>query len=260
MRSLPPQLMGPKTPLSCGVCFLSIILILTTFCGSAWTQQHAAFLSDVAEQLARHFPKVTGEVVKVEGDRIYLSLGARDHILPKLQLTLSRPRQLTAGSDGEEAVNRTEEAIGYVIVEEVFERYAVARLLEMPGTTAQRGDKVRITSGPVILGLLPVAGKTARASGHGNLTTALQSALQANARFDVVSANRVLLWSLEQGAPLEDGLTPEVILRMAEALRFNYVVIGTVKEVDGKAVLDVALLSPRLQRLVASSSTFLPSP
>ena len=192
--------------------------------------------------------------------RIYLSLGARDQILPNLQLTLSRPWQMTAGTDGEQVVNRTEEAIGYVIVEDVFEHYALARLLAIPETTVQRGDKVRMTSGPVILGLLPVADNAGRASSHGNLTTALQTALQANERFDVVSANHILLWSLEQGAPLEDGLTPDLILRMSEALRFNYVVVGTVKEVNGKAVLDVALLSPRLQRLVASGSVFLTSP
>lgn len=260
MRTLRPQMTGLKKPLPCCVWLLPIILFLAALCGGAWSEPHTALLSDVAEQLARHFPKVTGEVVKVENDGIYLSLGARDHILPNLQLTLSRPRQVANDSGGEPAVNRAEEAIGYVIVEEVFERYALARLLAMPGTAAQRGDVVRISSGPVALGVLPVADNTAPAASRGSLTAALQSALQVNERFNVVTANRILLWSLEQDTPLDDGLTPDLLLRMAEALRFNYAVVGMVKEVGGEAVLDVALLSPQLQRLVASGSTFLPSP
>ena len=88
----------------------------------------------------------------------------------------------------------------------------------------------------------------------------MQSALQVNERFSVVPANRILLWALEHDAPLEDGLSPELLLRMAESLRFSYAVVGMVKEVGGDPVLDVALLSPQLQRLVASGSAFLRSP
>ena len=240
--------------------FLTIYLLLAGLCNTVWSQPEAASLADVAEQLARHFPKVTGEVVKVEDDDIYLGLGARDEIIPGSQLTLFRPQPVGSETDGEQAVSRIEEAIGYVIVEKVFERYALARLLATPGTEARRGDKVRITSGPVVLGVLPIVDRTAPASRPTGLTTALQSALQVNERFSVVPANRILLWALEHDTPLEDGLSPELLLRMAESLRFSYAVVGMVKEVGGNPVLDVALLSPQLQRLVASGSAFLRSP
>jgi len=240
--------------------FFAIVLLLTGFCSAVWPQPEAVSLADVAEQLARHFPKVTGEVVRVEDDDIYLGLGARDDVMPGLQLTLFRPQDASPESDAEQAVSRVEEAIGYVIVEKVFERYALARLLATAGTEARRGDKVRITSGPVVLGVLPIIDSTAPASRPTGLTTALQSALQVNERFNVVPANRILLWALEHDTPLEDGLSPELLLRMAESLRFSYAVVGLVKEVGGNPVLDVALLSPQLQRLVASGSAFLRSP
>lgn len=239
---------------------LCLALLLLAFCNSAWSQPDAALFADVAEQLARSFPKVTGEVVKVEEGSIYLSLGARDDILPGLQLTLLRGREAAPETDAGQSVNRLEEAIGHVIVEQVFERYALAQLLALPGTEARRGDKVRITSGPVSLGILPVVNTTSQPRPHGRWTTALQSALAANGRFRVVTANRILLWSLEHDTPLENGLSPDLLRQMAQSLRFSYAVVGLVRDVGGEPVLDVALLSPHLQRLVASGSAFLPSP
>lgn len=242
------------------VWFLSIFLVSATLCSTAWSQPDAARLSDVAEQLARYFPKVTGEVIKVERDNIYVGVGARDGILPGIQLTLFRQQQTAPETGAQQTVNRVEEAIGYLIVEEVFERYALAGLLATPGREARRGDKVRITAGPISVGVLPIVDKTSRASLPGGLTAALQAALADNERFHVVSANRILLWSLEHDAPLENGLSPNVLLQMANSLRFGYAAVGTVKEVGGESILEVALLSPQVQRLVASGSVFLTSP
>lgn len=248
-----------KPPRSRAWLFCLALLLLTPAHG-AWSQPDAAVFTDVAEQLARYFPKVTGEVVKVEDGAIYLSLGARDDIRPGVQLTLLRARQAAPATDAAQEVNRLEEAIGYVIVEQVFERYALAQLLALPGAEAQLGDKVRITSGPLVLGVLPVANTTSQPLPHGRWTTALQSALEANGRFRVVTANRILLWSLEHDTPLENGVSPDLLRQMAQSLRFTYAVVALVKDLGGEPVLDVALLSPQLQRLVASGSAILPSP
>ena len=247
----------PKPPqnrlwLSC------IAVLLLAPCGDAWSQPGAAVFEDVAEQLARYFPKVTGEVVKVENGSVYVSLGARDHVLPRTQLTLLRPREAAPETEGEPAVSRLEEAIGYVIVEQVFETYALAQLLAPPDTEARRGDRVRITSGPVTLGVLPVGNTTSESFPRGRMTARLQSALQANGRFRVVAADRLLLWSLEHDTPLENGVSPDLLRRMAQSLRFTYAVVALVKDLGGEAVLDVALLSPQSERLVASGSAFLP--
>ena len=249
-----------KKPQQSRAWLLCLAALLLALCGSTWSQPDAVVFADVAEQLARYFPKVTGEVVKVEDGDIYLSLGARDDILPGTQLTLLRSREAASATDGEQAISRLEEAIGYVIVEQIFEGYALAKLLASPGTEAQRGDKVRITSGPVTLGVLPVVNGMPQPLPHGRWTMALQSALETNGRFRVVTANRILLWSLEHDTPLENGVSPDLLRQMAQALRFTYAVVALVKDVGGEPVLDVALLSPQLQRLVASGSAFLPTP
>ena len=249
-----------KKPARHGAWISSAFLVLTALCGTAWPQPDAGAFLDVAEQLARYFPKVTGEVVKVDDDHIYIGVGARHGVLQGLLLTLSRPQQIVSGTDTEQAVNRLEEAIGYVVVEEVFEHYALARLLALSETEARLGDKVRITSGPIVLGVLPIVYKALLASPPESVTAALQSALEVNERFQVVTANRILLWSLEHDTPLENGLSPSLLLRMADSLRFSYAVVGTLEEVDGEPVLDVVLLSPQLQRFVASGVAFLMSP
>ena len=246
-----------KPPRS-GLRLLCIVVLLLAPCGDAWSQPGTGVFEAVAEQLARYFPKVTGEVVKIENGSVYVSLGARDHVLPGTQLTLLRPREAAPETGGETAVSRLEEAIGYVIVEQVFETYALAQLLAPPDTEARRGDRVRITSGPVALGVLPVGNATAESFPRGRMTAGLQSALEANGRFRVVTANRLLLWSLEHDTPLENGVSPDLLRRMAQSLRFTYAVVALVKNVGGEAVLDVALLSPQSERLVASGSAFLP--
>ena len=234
--------------------------LLLAPCGDAWSQPGAAVFEDVAEQLARYFPTVTGEVVKVENGSLYVSLGARDHLLPGTQLTLLRPQEAAPESGREPAVSRLEEAIGYVIVKQVFETYALAQLLALPDTEARRGDRVRITSGPVALGVLPVGDTTSESFPRGGLTAGLQSALEANGRFRVVAASRLLLWSLEHDTPLENGVSPDLLRRMAQSLRFTYAVVALVKDAGGEPVLDVALLSPQSERLVASGSALLPPP
>ena len=40
-------------------------------------------------------------------------------------------------------------------------------------------------------------------------------------------------------------MSPDLLRQMAESLRFNYAVVALVKDVSGKPVLDVALLSPQ---------------
>lgn len=233
-----------------------ISVLLLASCGDARAQPGAALFEDVAGQLARYFPNVTGEVIRVADGSLYVSLGARDHVLPGTQLTLFRPRQAAPETAGEPAVSRLEEAIGYVVVEQVFETYALAQ----SDTAARRGDRVRMASGPVVLGVLPVGNATSASFPRGGMTAGLQSALQAHGRFRVVTADRLLLWSLEHDSPLESGVSPDLLRRMAQSLRFTYAVVALVKDVGGEPVLDVALLSPRSERLVASGSAFLPPP
>ena len=158
-----------------------------------------AAASDVAGQLAQRFPHLQGEVVDVQGEQLYLSLGARDQVLQGMRLNVFREgEELTSPSTGE-VLGRLEEDLGTVTVTQVAETYAVATLTDAAdGGTVQAGDKVRITAGRLSLGLLPVTDQTGRAMPSAALVDAVQRGLNATGRFFVVPRARLTVWLLER--------------------------------------------------------------
>ena len=104
--------------------------------------------SDMAGQLAQRFPHLQGEVVDVQGEQLYLSLGTRDQVLEGMRLNVFREGdELTSPTTGE-VLGHLEEDLGTVTVIQVAETYAVALLTDPAGeATVQAGDKVRITAG-----------------------------------------------------------------------------------------------------------------
>ena len=83
---------------------------------------------EVAGQMAQHFPHLQGEVVDVQGEQLYLSLGALDQVLEGMRLTVFREgKELTSPTTGE-VLGRLEDDLGTVTVTQVAETYAVGRL------------------------------------------------------------------------------------------------------------------------------------
>ena len=178
-----------------------------------------AAANDVAGQLAQRFPHLQGEVVEVQGEELYLSLGARDQVFEGMQLNVFREgKELTSPSTGE-VLGRLEEDLGTVTVTQVAETYAVAARTDAAGSaTVQAGDKVRITAGRLSLVLLPVTGQTGRAMPLAALTDAVQRGLDATGRFYVVPRARLTMWLLERDLSPGDVLAPEVMSEAASAL------------------------------------------
>ena len=178
-----------------------------------------AAASDVAGQLAQRFPHLQGEVVDVQGEQFYLSLGARDQLLEGMRLNVFREgEELTSPSTGE-VLGRLEEDLGTVTVTQVAETYAVAVLTHAAeGAAVQAGDKVRITAGRLSLGLLTVSDQTGRTMPLAAVADAVQHGLNATGRFYVAPRARLAVWLLERGLSPGDVLSPEVMSEMASAL------------------------------------------
>ena len=177
-----------------------------------------AAASDVAGQLAQRFPHLQGEVVDVQGEELYLSLGARDQVLEGMRLNVFREGdELTSPSTGE-VLGRLEEDLGTVTVTQVAETYAVAALTDTAsGVKVQAGDKVRITAGRLSLGLLPISDQTGRAMPLAASVDAVQHGLNATGRFHVLPRARLTVWLLERNLSPGDVLAPEVMSEMASA-------------------------------------------
>ena len=204
-----------------------------------------AAASDVADQLAQRFPHLQGEVVDVQGEELYLSLGARDQVLEGMRLNLFREgEELTSPTTGE-VLGRLEKDLGIVTVTQVAETYAVAALPGAAGgVTVQAGDKVRITAGRLSVSLLPVANQAGRTMPLAALADAVQRGLNATGRFNVMSRARLTVWLLERNLSLGDALTAEVMTEMASALGLAYLAEPVLRETGGTTVVELRLFAP----------------
>ena len=204
-----------------------------------------AAASDVAGQLAQHFPHMKGEVVDVQGELLYVSLGTRDQVLKGMRLSVFREgKELTSPTTGE-VLGRLEEQLGSVTVTQVAETYAVARL-ENPagGGRVRAGDKVRITAGRLSLALIPLGQRTEGGHSAVALADALQRALNATGRFNVMPRARVTLWLSEKDLLPGDAAVPEVLAKGAGTLGVAYLVQPVLRNVADTKVLELHLFAP----------------
>ena len=204
-----------------------------------------AAANDVAGQLARHFPHLQGEVVDVQGEQLYLSLGARDQVAENMQLDVFREgEELTSPSTGE-VLGRLEEDLGTVAITQVAETYAVAVRRDAAGRPpVQNGDRVRITGGRLSLVLLPENDPAGRAKPSDALLDALQRSLEATGRFAVVPRARLTLWVLERDLSPGDILPPESMIEAAAVLGVDYLVQPALRDAGDHTVVELRVLAP----------------
>jgi hypothetical protein len=243
--------------------FFSLLLVLLSFPCSVVSQEARsldAVGTDLATQLAQQFPKVSGEVVRVEGERIYLSLGAQDNILEHMRLSLFREGETITRPTTGEVLGRFEKTLGTVTVVKVFENYAVATLVEpVDKPSVQIGDRVRITAGRIALGVLPLVNQTRHVLPQDVLVKALQHALEATGRFRVVSQDRIAIWLLNRGVLPKGVIAPELLPQLAKDLQITYLLMPLGKNLQGVVALQLLLLSPtQPQTPVATASALLP--
>ena len=204
-----------------------------------------AAAGDVAGQLAQRFPHLQGEVVDVQGEQLYLSLGARDQVLEGMRLNVFREGEALISPTTGEVLGRLEEGLGTVAVTQVAETYAVAALMEPAGdATVQAGDKVRITAGRLSLGLLPVSDQTGGATSLAALSDAVQHGLDATGRFHVVPRVRLTIWLLERGLSPGDVLDPALMPEAADAMGAVYIVQPVLRKAGDTTVVELRLFAP----------------
>ena len=230
-----------------GLCLLWISAVLmwpcVAFAQAAYDLDAAA--SDVASQLARYFPPLQGEVVDVQGEQLYLSLGARNQVLKGTRLNVFREgKELTSPTTGE-VLGRLEEDLGMVTVTQVTETYAVGMLENADtGGRVQSGDRVRITAGRLSLALIPASDQTVGDLSISALTDAVQRGLDATDRFNVVAGARLALWLLERGLSPGDLQVSGVMAEAASALGVTYYAQPVLRDVSDSKVVELRLFAP----------------
>src|SRR2546428_895986 len=113
--------------------------------GTSGAQTAAPSLGVLVDQVVALFPKVDGEVIEVQGATVTLSLGSRDGLLAGVGLALYRQgRELRHPKTGE-VLGRTEQSVGRVAVQQVFEAYSIGTASQ--GSDVQAGYQAPVSAG-----------------------------------------------------------------------------------------------------------------
>src|SRR5262249_48085459 len=114
-------------------------------------------ITSLVAQVAALFPKVEGDVLKVDGGQVTLSIGQRDGVVAGVELTVIHEGEELKHPKTGEVLGRKEDTVGRVRVEEVAEAYAVARATMSKGGGITPGDKARVSAGKIRLTVLPLS-------------------------------------------------------------------------------------------------------
>ena len=218
-------------------------------------------LDRLSTEIVDLFPKVEGDVVKVQGNEAFITLGAPDNIREGMELSVVRKGEEFKHPLTGVALGRFEDDIGVIIINKVSESYSSGNVRLAKSTVNPRaGDRVRITKGKIQLALLPLRGDLPGWVSREELLERFRLALEQTGRFQVTAADNVRVYLAEKGIQPEETLSQDILARMAEDLRVTYAVASRTRQVGSESVLEVSLTGLALQRTLLTSSAILAEP
>jgi len=200
---------------------------------------------EIAERIGAAFPKVNGQIVGLEKDRVILDLGAKDAVIPGLELQVYREGQEFKHPYTGQILGRLDRDVGRVRVLEVQPNLSIAEIVQQAaGTMVQQGDKVRVTSARIIVALPNVDVSDVAGANTRSVTRDLTNALIKTNRFEVMPDQRIRAALAEEklGAT-EQLLDPAVLQVLWKRLRVTAVLLGKLGLLEKAVRWDVQVVS-----------------
>jgi hypothetical protein len=221
-----------------GVTLGLLLLVLAAVAATAQTSPSS--LGVLVDQVLGLFPKVDGDVLEVNGGAVTLSLGRKDGLVSGIELSVYREgRELRHPRTGA-LLGRTEQGVGRVVVEQVFEGYASGRVTQ--GTDVRPGDRARVSAGKIQLTVVPLV----EGVKDGLAETAVQElvdGLTRTGRFQVAMGDPLAVALLQQGLQRQEILEGKGLAPLAERFKVENALIVHVKPVQKKPFMDVRLFA-----------------
>jgi hypothetical protein len=246
--------------LSAPMVVLAVILGSVSF---PWAQTPArqasppssAPLQAIVNQIVSLFPRVSGDVVEVQGTTVTLSVGKRDGVVPGLELSLFREgRELRHPKTGE-VLGKTEKALGRVRVEEVAEAYSIGRV--EPGADVAPGDVARISAGKQRVTVVPFVGGVRDAVVEAALNDIVEG-LGRSGRIQVTMGDHVGVWVTQQGIKPDEFLDGKGLGESASRFKVDHLLALHFKTVDRKPYVDARFFALPSTTPVVASAAFVP--
>ncbi len=206
---------------------------------------YGAAAAEIAERIAAAFPKVTGQVIGLERERILLDLGTKDAVIPGLELQIYREGQEFKHPYTGQILGKLDRDVGRVRILEVQPNFCVAEVIQQTeGTMVQQGDKARVTSARVIVALPNVDVSDVAGANTRSVTRDLVNALIKTNRFEVMPDQRIRAALAEEKLTASDSLADPAVLQVLwKRLRVTAVLLGKLSLLEKSVRWDVQVLS-----------------
>jgi len=215
----------------------------------------SAALQAIVNQVVALFPRVSAEVIEVQGTAVTLSIGKRDGVLPGMELSLFREgRELRHPKTGE-LLGKTEKALGRLRIEQVAETYAIGGI--EPGTDVAAGDVARISAGKQRVTVVPfVVGV------RDNIVEAalgeIVEGLGHSGRIQVAMGDQIGVWATQQGIKPEEFLEGKGLAEGASRFKVEQLLALHFKMVDRKPYVEARFFTLPSTTAMLTSATFVP--
>jgi hypothetical protein len=214
-------------------------------------------ITSLVAQVRALFPKVEGDVLKVEGAQVTLSVGQRDGVVAGVELVVVHEGDELKHPRTGEVLGKKEETVGRVRVEEVAEAYSVARVTTSRGSGIAAGDRARVSAGKIRLTVLPLSTGI-----KDNLIEAavqeLVDGLTRTGRFSVGMGDSLGVALAQQGIKPEDALEGKGLKQVADRFKVENVLVVHFKRVETKPYMDVRLFELPRAEAALSTAFFVP--
>src|SRR5918996_1597332 len=233
---------------------LSFVL-LAVAAVSAMAQNPQSSLGVLVDQVLGLFPKVDGDVVEAANGAVTLSLGRKDGLVAGIELSVYREgRELRHPRTGA-LLGRTEQGVGRVLVEQVFEAYATGRVTQ--GTDVRAGDRARVSAGKIHLTVVPLV----EGVKDGLAEAAVQDlvdGLNRTGRFQVAMGDPIAVALLQEGLQRQEILEGKGLAKVGERYKVEHALVVHVKSVQKKPFMDVRLFALPGPSTLMTTGLFVP--
>ncbi|MGH7354975.1 MAG: FG-GAP repeat domain-containing protein, partial [Candidatus Rokuibacteriota bacterium] len=183
-------------------------------------------------------------------------LGRRDGVLTGVELAVYREgRELKHPRTGE-VLGCTEQALGRMVVRQVFEAYSTCELVE--GSDVKPGDEARVSAGKVKLTVLPLV-EGVRDGLVEAASQELVEALARTGRFQVGMGDALGVSLAQAGVKRQEALEGKGLAGPAARLKVENLLLVSFTREQGKPYMDVRLFGfPGTSNLL-TTAMFVPS-
>src|SRR5690242_17563153 len=215
-----------------GLVFLALVVVTAT------AQTSPSSIGVLVDQVLALFPKVDGDVLEVTDKGVTLAIGKKDGLTPGIELSVYREgRELRHPKTGV-VLGRTEESIGRVVVQEVFEGYSTARITQGNGVKA--GDRARVSAGKINLSVVPLVEGIKDPLAEAALQELVQG-LTKTGRFQIAAGDPLAVTLLQEGLQRQEIFEGKGLPKLAERYKVDNALVVYLKSVQRKPYMDVRL-------------------